>query len=445
MNEQFINELATALRKVGTIHTVGEEWVSYIGEIPNGGVPYCGQEVTRTTYSALWTYAQEKGLVKTEAEWKQIATANGGNVPYYSNGNGSSTFRMPKLVGYIRGASSQSEAGKYVAEGLPTHTHTRGTMNITGAISAYWKGANPIWNGDNAFYTASGEGEYTSAYTDTFNNDLQKFDASRSWTGETSEPSNSIYGNSNHVTPETSVVLFGVYAFGTVVNVGELDARALLDELNTKLPLSGGTMTGSIALMSGDNSLVAPTDNGYVEIEGGTDFRKGASLTLYGKDSTNTPGCFKLFANKGQGHTLLLGDPDGSLTWGGKNIVRSVNGTNADANGNVSVSSSVPAASSSRMGGIKPASAWKKILESTSNIGTYSYTATKNCFVCAYNMGGTNNMTVMASIGGVTVFRDYGHHNDGNNSYPMFYLSKGQTITLTQNSAKLHFSVLDLE
>ena len=106
---------------------------------------------------------------------------------------------------------------------------------------------------------------------------------------------------------------------------------------------------------------------------------------------------------------------------------------------------SVPTASSSTMGGIKPASAWVKILESTSNIGTYSYTATKNCFVCAYNMGGTNNMTVMAAIGGVTIYRDYGHHNDGNNSYPMFYLSKGQTITITQNSAKLHFSVLYLE
>lgn len=105
---------------------------------------------------------------------------------------------------------------------------------------------------------------------------------------------------------------------------------------------------------------------------------------------------------------------------------------------------SVPTASSSTMGGIKPASAWVKI-KTDSSTGSYSYTATKNCFVCAYNNGGTNNMTVMAAIGGVTIYRDYGHHNDGNNSYPMFYLSKGQTITLTQNTAKLNFSVLDLE
>ena len=108
-------------------------------------------------------------------------------------------------------------------------------------------------------------------------------------------------------------------------------------------------------------------------------------------------------------------------------------------------SGSVPTASSSTMGGIKPASAWVKVLASDSNVSAHSYTATKNCFVCAYNNGGTNNMTVMAAIGGVTIYRDYGHHNDGNNSYPMMYLSKGQTITLTQNGAKLHFSVLDLE
>ena len=107
-------------------------------------------------------------------------------------------------------------------------------------------------------------------------------------------------------------------------------------------------------------------------------------------------------------------------------------------------SCSVPTASSSTMGGIKPASAWVKLLSGTSK-SSYSYTATKNCFVCAYNSGGTNNMTVQAAIGGVTIFRDYGHHNDGNNSYPMMYLSKGQTITLTQNSSALHFSVLDLE
>ncbi len=101
MDEQFVNELAVALRKVGTIHRVGEEWVSPTGEIPVGGVPYSGQMVTRATYPKLWAYAQEKGLVKTEAEWQTLSAS--GNVPYFSTGDGSTTFRMPKISGVMHG------------------------------------------------------------------------------------------------------------------------------------------------------------------------------------------------------------------------------------------------------------------------------------------------------------------------------------------------------
>lgn len=48
---------------------VGDEWHSFTGKIPAGGVPYCGQEVTRTTYADLWNYVQTQGLVTTESEW----------------------------------------------------------------------------------------------------------------------------------------------------------------------------------------------------------------------------------------------------------------------------------------------------------------------------------------------------------------------------------------
>ena len=97
MDETYVNNLAAALRKIGTIHAVGEEWHSYSGEIPAGGVPYAGQTVSRETYAALWTYAQNKGLVKTEAEWQALAAS--GNVKFYSDGDGSTTFRMPKITG----------------------------------------------------------------------------------------------------------------------------------------------------------------------------------------------------------------------------------------------------------------------------------------------------------------------------------------------------------
>ena len=52
------------------------------------------------------------------------------------------------------------------------------------------------------------------------------------------------------------------------------------------------------------------------------------SILLIAEDQTNT--------------SKLIGLPDGTLTWGDKNIVRSVNNVNADENGNVAISSLIP-------------------------------------------------------------------------------------------------------
>ena len=212
-NAEFVNALKEALNGLRTVHMVGEEWVSYVGDIPAGGVPYCGQEVNRSTYSALWEYANAKGLVKSESEWQSLYNAQGGNVAYYSSGNGSSTFRMPRLVGYVRGASSQSESGKYVAEGLP---------NITASTDI---GKHGSGIGISLQNTAGAFGTLRTATSDAYGAgataNLQQglsFDASRS---------NAIYGSSSHVTPETSVVLYGVYAFGEIGNVDALDVTTL--------------------------------------------------------------------------------------------------------------------------------------------------------------------------------------------------------------------------
>ena len=108
---------------------------------------------------------------------------------------------------------------------------------------------------------------------------------------------------------------------------------------------AGGKFTGSVTLMGGDNGIVAPTDNDCIEIEGGTKYGNGAKLTLYGKSATQN-GEFRLSAinDGGVNPKHLSGKVDGSLTWADKNIVRSVNGTNADANGNVTISLPSPTA-----------------------------------------------------------------------------------------------------
>lgn len=188
---------------------VGDEWHSFTGQIPVGGVPYCGQEVTRATYADLWAWVQAQGLVKTESEWQALATSQNGNVPFYSSGDGSTTFRMPKVIGYIKGASSQADAGSYTAEGLPNITGQHGLVSRPDISSP---------TGACYGYQTSGfaGGDYKFGYN--------RFDASRS------DP---IYGNSAHVTPETSVILFGVYAFGEITNVGALDADTLATGLAT--------------------------------------------------------------------------------------------------------------------------------------------------------------------------------------------------------------------
>lgn len=211
-NAQFVSALKEALKGLRVIHSVGEEWHSYIGQIPVGGVPYCGQEVTRETYSALWSYAQAQGLVISEAEWQIFYTQTNGNVPLYSEGDGSTTFRMPRIVGYVRGASIQDEAGGHFAEGLPNieaKFHNGGSKEITN---------NPT---EGAFYTYANSSLGNQPVTSSTGTGLG-FDASRS---------NPIYGNSEHVIPETSCVLFGVYAFGEVSNVDSLDATTLASAL----------------------------------------------------------------------------------------------------------------------------------------------------------------------------------------------------------------------
>ena len=253
--DDAVAELEENISELGK-HNVGEEWVSYLGKIPEGGVPYCGQEVTRVTYADLWSYAQAQGLVKTESEWQSWSSSHGGNVPFYSSGDGSSTFRMPAIKGYVKGASSQSEAGGYVAEGLPNIT---GSVRSGLAAKSGTTGIGGAFGGSTTDSSANGYGSGTQVHI------TARFDASLS---------NPIYGNSTHVTPETSIVLFGVYAFGEITNTGALDAETLATGLATVeankadktqwvskyVVLSENTAIGTFTL---DLSDYLPTDGDY--------------------------------------------------------------------------------------------------------------------------------------------------------------------------------------
>lgn len=107
--------------------------------VPLGSLPLLGGEYDRTLYADLWSWANENGLVVSEAEWQEQASAQGGSCSKFSDGNGSTTFRVPALKCWIKGANGVEEVGGYLEAGLPdiNHTHTIGMWCIVayGSIS----------------------------------------------------------------------------------------------------------------------------------------------------------------------------------------------------------------------------------------------------------------------------------------------------------------------
>ena len=90
--------------------------------------------------------------------------------------------------------------------------------------------------------------------------------------------------------------------------------------LNGKLSLSGGTMTGTLVMAQGKNSIDGGVADGLVQINAFGN-SGGGQLRLLGKNATESKGGFRLWANNGTSEVGLFGDADGSLVWNGKNVL----------------------------------------------------------------------------------------------------------------------------
>lgn len=198
---------------------VGFEAFTTNPNLQAGWLPLLGGEYSRTAYADLWAWVQtQDGYLIEEAEWQAKAAANGGNVPFYSKGNGSSTFRVPALKCWVRGANSISEVGGYLEAGLP---------NITGSFGKTQTIGNDSF-GEGAFKSVfeKMEGDANAGATKLYS---FIFDASLS---------NPIYGSSDIVQPPSIVGLWCVKAYGTVTNVGSTDVSNIavgLTEVETRV------------------------------------------------------------------------------------------------------------------------------------------------------------------------------------------------------------------
>lgn len=197
-----------------------EDYVSYT-ELDPGQLIRNGQLVSREIYSDLWNFVQSKpSMLLTEEEWQANLTANEGLAcNYYSAGDGSTNFRLPKASVIVLPDPNVENINKY-------STDTQ--RNITGYIEGYGErnGFHKDIPTTGAFRydifqkTIPSLGEIIEGFHSYVKAD---FDASRSvGTEHTGE----------EVKPKTITKLPIVYAFGRIVNAGELDFQTVVQKQN---------------------------------------------------------------------------------------------------------------------------------------------------------------------------------------------------------------------
>ena len=177
---------------------VGHMYWSVEPNVPAGRLPAMGATYNRALYADLWSWANSVGLVKSESEWQAIANANDGNCAYYSSGDGITTFRVPSIKCWVRGANSVDEVGSYLQAGLPDHKHTT-TLHMD--------------TSDGAGYNKLGAGRPIN-YDTTFASEY-----------------NPIYGNSDTVQPPSLVGMWLIVAFGVAHNVGNTDVENVMQAI----------------------------------------------------------------------------------------------------------------------------------------------------------------------------------------------------------------------
>lgn len=198
---------------------VGHIYQSLSKTVPVGSLPLLGGEYDRTLYADLWSWANENGLVVSESEWQVEATAQGGSCSKFSDGNGSTTFRVPALKCWVKGANGVKEVGGYIEAGLP---------NIIGELIL-----NP--DSSNAGMDATGTGTGAIVSTDCSgsgsNPDATDWTVWKGFTFDASR-SNPIYGNSDTVQPPSIVAMYCIVAYGTITNISDIDVAEYTKVVN---------------------------------------------------------------------------------------------------------------------------------------------------------------------------------------------------------------------
>ena len=268
---------------------VGHIYWSVEPNVPAGRLPAFGALYNRSLYADLWAWANSVGLVKSESEWQAIASANGGNCAYYSSGDGSTTFRVPALKCWVKGANSASEVGSFLEAGLP---------NITGKANMAFQ-----WDA-----LVSSSGALQTPKSTTLPNEK------KTWGNGVADPlreinidasrSSSVYGNSDTVQPPSIVGMFLIVAFGVAHNIGEADVSNVMQAVEQV----------QTSVQTVDNKITGISDYIVESYRNGTEWYevyKSGKVRQGGRNTKSTVTLLKSFADTNYS-VFLTADNDNS-------------------------------------------------------------------------------------------------------------------------------------
>ena len=216
-DQEFINQLAEKLSKLGTVRPLGFHYLHPYGTVPADSIICNGATYSRALYKDFFDYITTQGWVKTEAEWQEIATRDNGFCPFYSSGDGSTNFRTPKFAPYQQIAMSVAQTTTYHQAGIP---NIMGTFGVRGIESeeAYFKGSGCFFL-DKDF-------PFTDAYS------RHGETSTSGGIGFSARAANQMYGNSDTVQPEAHEWVMCVVAYGIATNVGSVDIQNVMSAVN---------------------------------------------------------------------------------------------------------------------------------------------------------------------------------------------------------------------
>ncbi|EGJ50261.1 gp53-like domain-containing protein [Desulfocurvibacter africanus] len=221
-----------------------------------------GASVSRASWPQLWEYAQTCGLLITEAEWQAQAAAQS-SVGYFSDGDGATTFRLPRLRDYLRGAdpSNGRAVGAWQSDAI---------RNITGTFGA---------GGDVGFSGSTPVGGAFKISNTARTNAPSPFSAS---SRDIAIDASLVVPTADENRPKSINWLPCIQAASVPVNAGTVDMLALASEV-------AGLEGSKVAFSDFTQSL---TGNGWVKLPNGLILQWGIFTSNAGGNTVSFPIAF---------------------------------------------------------------------------------------------------------------------------------------------------------